>query len=221
MGAPLFIFYLLYTFRARVQPNWIAPSVLPLFIMAAIYWENRWRQGLRTIKTWSILGITLGSTIVVVLHDTNLIQKIAGRPLPARIDPLRRVRGWRDAAGVVAEERDKLLRDGKPVFIIGDHYGITGLLSFYLPEAKASVSRQPLVYYQSSEQPDNQFYFWPGYNTRKGENAVFVARNERPESAPKRLHQEFESVTDLGMREISYRGRVFHKIQIFQCRNLR
>src|SRR5262249_32188273 len=25
MGAPVFVFYLLYTFRARVQPNWIAP----------------------------------------------------------------------------------------------------------------------------------------------------------------------------------------------------
>jgi membrane-associated phospholipid phosphatase len=221
MGAPLFIFYLLYTFRARVQPNWIAPSVLPLFILAAIYWENRWRQGLRAIRTWAIIGITFGLIIVAVLHDTDLIQKITGRALPASLDPLRRVRGWRGVANAVAEERERLLQEGKPVFVIGDHYGITGLLSFYLPEAKASVTHQPLVYYQSSQQPDNQFYFWPSYGTRKGENAVYVAESERPGSAPKELLQEFESVTDLGMREILYRGRVFHKIQIFQCRNLR
>ena len=31
MGVPLILFYLFYTFRARVQPNWIAPAVLPLF----------------------------------------------------------------------------------------------------------------------------------------------------------------------------------------------
>ena len=43
MGAPVFIFYFLYTFRARVQPNWIAPSVVPLFALMAVYFDQRWR----------------------------------------------------------------------------------------------------------------------------------------------------------------------------------
>ncbi|HWH70787.1 MAG TPA: glycosyltransferase family 39 protein, partial [Candidatus Sulfotelmatobacter sp.] len=50
MGAPLFLAYLLHSFRSRVLPNWIAPSVLPLFIMVVIYWDARWRLGASRIK---------------------------------------------------------------------------------------------------------------------------------------------------------------------------
>src|SRR5262249_51775020 len=45
MGAPLFIVYFIFSFRSRVQPNWIAPSVLPLFCMMLIYFEAQWRRG--------------------------------------------------------------------------------------------------------------------------------------------------------------------------------
>ena len=124
-------------------------------------------------------------------------------------------------AAAVGLARNELLKEGKPVFIIGDHYRTVGVVSFYLPEAKASVSQQPLVYYQSSPHPDNQFYFWPGYNTRRGENAIFVQEVEAPQPAPSQLHQEFQSITDLGMRDVSHRGIVFRQVQLFQCRNLR
>ena len=38
MGAPLFLFYLLVSLRSRVDTNWIAPSVVPLFCLMAVYW---------------------------------------------------------------------------------------------------------------------------------------------------------------------------------------
>src|SRR6185436_4891430 len=108
------------------------------------------------------------------------------------------------------------------------------------------VVRNPLIYYLSSDTPENQFYFWPGYkDTHKGENALFVrelsppplvndwflrwlkgerhlirvARKGRP--PPPRLLDEFETVIDRGQVEAMYRGRVFHTYQIFECRNLR
>ena len=34
------------------------------------------------------------------------------------------------------------------------------------------------------------------------------------------LEEEFDSVKDLGLYKIYYRGRVFHTIQLFECRNL-
>lgn len=221
MGAPIFLFYLLFTFRSRVLPNWIAPAVMPLFCMMITYWEARWRDGARSLKKWLIIGVTLGGTVVVLLHNTDLIGKLLGQPLPGDKDPLRRVRGWTEMAAAVGLARNELLKEGKPVFIIGDHYRTVGVVSFYLPEAKASVSQQPLVYYQSSPHPDNQFYFWPGYNTRRGENAIFVQEVEAPQPAPSQLHQEFQSITDLGMRDVSHRGIVFRHVQLFQCRNLR
>ena len=221
MGAPLFAFYLLYTLRARVQPNWIAPSVLPLLCLAAVYWDSRWREGARTVKTWLILGLVTGLPVVILFHETNLVGKIFGRALPPKLDPLTRVRGHREMARVVGAARTKLIAESKPVFIIANHYGIAGLIAFYLPEAKAGVPDDPLVYARSSEKPENQFYFWPGYDRRTGQNAIFVQESHVPRPPPEGIQKEFATVTDLGIHDIRYRDRVFHQIQLFECRDLR
>lgn len=230
MGAPLFLVYLVWTLRARVQLNWIAPAILPLVCLMVFYWHRRWNEGMRPVKTWLTIGLVLGFVGVGFMHETDFIRKLAGQPLPVKSDPMRRVRGWKDAAKAVSQARAKLLAEGKPVFVIGDHYGITGLMSFYLPESRKHIKESPLVYCLSSDRPRNQFYFWDGYSiSRQGQNAIFVTETKLPdasgkpvpESAPARLLSEFESVTDLGITEIKYRNRVFHSIQIFECRNLR
>lgn len=163
----------------------------------------------------------LGLVAVVVLHDTDLVQKVAGQNLPVNLDPLRRVRGWKEGAAVVAKARTRLLAEGKPVFLIGDQYGVTGLLSFYLPEAKAGVPDHPLVYFRSTDRPINQFYFWPGYTNRTGQNAIYVRDTKRKFQVPPRLLAEFASVEDFGLFEVRYRGRVLRQLQLFACRDLR
>jgi hypothetical protein len=168
--------------------------------------------------------------------------------LPATIDPLRRVRNWPETAKVIGAQRDKLAAEGKPVFIVADHYGMAGQLSFYLPEAKAPVRNQDtFVYAKTQTQPRSQFYFWPGYREhRRGQNAIFVDELSAPKlvsgwwknwlqgkgpiygdappgqpAPPLIVRDEFESVTDLGVYEIKYRGRVFRRVQLYACRNLR
>lgn len=225
MGAPLFLGYWLYTLRARVQPNWIAPAVLPLFAVMALHWESRWRDGVRAVGRWLAVGLGLGLTVVIVLHDTHLVTKLTGKNLLPDKDPLTRVRGWRATAEVVAEQRAKLLAEGKPVFLIGSHYGVTSLISFYLPEAKAGEPREPLAYYQSSEHPENQYFFWPGYReSRQGQNAIYIQEiksNTKLEPPPTRLAVEFSTVADLGKFEVLERGRVIRHIRLIACRDLR
>jgi 4-amino-4-deoxy-L-arabinose transferase-like glycosyltransferase len=221
MGAPLFLVYLAWTFHSRVQPNWIAPSVLPLFCLMVIYWDRQRQSRGRLIQRWLAAGLALGLTAFVLGHETRLVQTLTGRPLPAALDPLRRVRGWREAARIVGEARTRLLAEGRPVFIIGGHYGITSLVAFYLPEARAGVPDHPLVYARTTARPANQFFFWPGYLDRKGQNAIYVEESKTAKPPPESIVREFASVTDLGLHEVSYRGRVFHTVQIFECRNLR
>jgi hypothetical protein len=150
-------------------------------------------------------------------------------------------------AETVESEREKLLAQGRPVFLIGGHYGTTGHLSFYIPEARTNVADNPLVYYQTSTNALNQFYFWPGYKgNRTGDNAIYVKELStpplkkgwvmswlkgepmedleqqlpEPKAPPEFLTKEFESVKDLGVFPIIYRGRIFHRVQLFECRNL-
>ncbi len=225
MGLPLLLGYFLYTLRARVQPNWIVPAVIPLLCLAAIHAEACWRRGVRSVRGWFIAGLALGLPLVVLLHDTNLTGKLLGQPLPAKFDPLNRVRGWKAMAETVEAERQKVLAaEGKPVFLIGAHYGITSLLSFYIPEAKAGVPHAPIVFYQSSEKPENQYGFWPGYAARKGHCAIFVQelkKGAQPEPPPARLAAEFTRIEDLGTRDIEYRGRVIHTVRLLLCRELK
>jgi membrane-associated phospholipid phosphatase len=226
MGAPLFLSYLLHSFRSRVLPNWIAPSVLPLFVIMVIYWDTRWRLGSARIKPWLVTGLALGFTAVLLFHDTNLVRKLTGWSLPIKLDPLHRVRGWKDVARVVADARQDLLVEGKPVFIIGDHYSLVGEISFYLPEAREAVTSDPLVFYRTdSRGAVNQFHFWPSYENRKGQNAIFVREldrdNPRPRPVPPEVAEQFASVTELGVRNVLYQRRVLWPIQLFACRDLR
>ena len=221
MGAPLFLFYWLYTLRYRVLPNWIAPSALPLFALMTAYWELRWRQGAKRVGAFLLSGLILGAVVTVIMLFPETLSKAAGRQLSARLDPLRRIRAWSDTARLIADARRQLLAEGKPVFIIADHYGITGQFSFYIPEAKAAVTRVPLVYFRSSDAPENQYFFWPGYSERKGQNAIFVAYTDTPLAPPPRLVAEFSSVTDLGVKDVLRRGVVYRRMQLFECRGLR
>jgi 4-amino-4-deoxy-L-arabinose transferase-like glycosyltransferase len=275
MGAPVFLGYLLWSFHSRILPNWIAVSVLPMLCLMAAYWDEKFRSGSRPgapstasarkndsllagavpgasygwrwVKPLFVAGVALGIFAVAVMYQSKLIDKIAGQPLPAEIDPSRRVRGWNAEATLVENARKKLAAEGKPAFIITGHYGITGLYSFYIPQARAALKSEPLVYSADSDEPVNQFYFWPEYNCRdqrKGQNAVFVAEAglykldsdwpwkwlahepvkriaPPPATLPPRIAQEFESVTDLGEQDVKIGDRVFHRVHLWACYSLK
>jgi len=246
MGAPVFLGHLLYSLHSRILPNWIAPAVLPMFCLMIVYWDARWREGCRAARGWFAAGMGLGLFAVVVMHDGNLVGKIAGHSLPGEKDPSRRVWAWKESTALVEAARRKLEAEGKPAFIIADHYGLTGLFTFYLPSAPATGL--PLVYPISSPYPNNQFYFWPEYRyakNRHGENAIYVSEvgpydlekgwfwkwiQGKPVNyaeipplapAPDVIRKGFESVTSLGEFEVKLGKRVFRRFQLFECRNLR
>ena len=162
MGAPVFLGYWLWSFHSRILPNWIAPAVVPMFCLMVAYWDER----RRIAKPFLAIGLALGFFAVAILFQSNLIGKIAGQLLPGEKDPLRRVRAWQPTAALVEGEREKLEAEGKPAFIIADHYGMTGLFTFYLPQARAALKSGPLVYCVDSDEPKNQLYFWPEYDYR-------------------------------------------------------
>ncbi|HXE43482.1 MAG TPA: hypothetical protein VN516_10685, partial [Candidatus Baltobacteraceae bacterium] len=120
--------------------------------------------------------------------------------------------------------------------------------SFYIPQARQSMKNsQPLVYSADSDEPKNQFYFWPEYDyraARKGQNAIFVseaalyklekdwpwkwlARQQINRVTPPRtglppnIESEFASVKDLGEQDVKIGDRVFHRIHLWACYNLK
>jgi hypothetical protein len=228
MGAPLFLACLVLTLHSRVYPNWIVPSVLPLLCLAVLHWEDRWRQGFRGVRYWLTTGLIVGAAAVVLLHDSDLVTRIIGGPLPPSANPWARVEGWEETAQTVEAARQKLAAEGRPVFIIGGHYQIIGELTFYTPAARAVVRDHPYIFYMWSKEPANQFYYWPGYEddpSRKGQNALYVreysATKGEMEPPPKVITDEFDSVTEMVETKIVHEGQFVRRIQIFACRGLR
>lgn len=220
---PIFLFYLGYTIRSRVHPNWIAAAVLPGMLAAALYCYRRWREGATWVVGWVRAGLCLGIPLVVLIHDTNLVIRIAGKPLPIPMEPLKRVRGNREFAMQVAQLRTNLLAEGKPVFVVADHYGRAGLLSFYMPGGPESLPDNPFVYEVRHDRISSQFHFWPGYQARKGENALFVRQkpDDSDQPLPVSLAEDFDRIEPLVPVKVLYRGRLFHEYEVFVCRGKR
>lgn len=242
MGAPLFYGYWLYSFHSRVQANWPVAAAPPLFCLAALYWQERPLAAKRLLVT----GLIIGLPFVALLHNTSLTKFLIA-PLPGDVDIAHRTDGWRETAQVVEQERKKI---GTNAFVIADDYGATGLYSFYSSDARKAVgSPMPLVYCFRGDLAGNQFYFWDDYDYRKyrrGENAIYIDHLDayKPERGwlwkwlhrepisyrnlpptgrvPKQLAEQFETVTNLGIREIPIKdGRIFHRVQIFGCYGLK
>jgi 4-amino-4-deoxy-L-arabinose transferase-like glycosyltransferase/membrane-associated phospholipid phosphatase len=239
MGATTFGLYLLQSLHARVLPNWIAPSVVPFLALMVVFWRPRWNEP-QVRRTWA-WGFGLGVVAFVLLADTRLIGKLTGWSLPPDNDPARRGRGWDDGAATVRGLHATLAAEGKPAFVLAGHYGLTGLLTFYWPEARAAVTGQPLVYPLRSPHPhdptrsrvENQFHLWPNYDyrLRHGDNALFIEpRRLRsshdgspppPAPPPEELLRDFASVQTAGIYPVRFRGQTLRWFQVYECRGLR
>lgn len=222
MSVPVFLVYLGLSVQAKAQPNWIAPAAPILFLAAAVWWHARARNGARMPARWLAAGFVLGLPAVIFIHDTDLLKKAVRIQLKPGSDPLSRVRGGSDLARVMEEQRHKLEKEtGVPTFLLADHYGRASLLNFYHPAARAVLPEGQLSFVLSSDKPQNQYWFWPSYRSRTGENAVYVRQGAVEKKAPKRLRQEFEDVESLGIFKIRHDGAVCQQVQIFACRGLR
>ncbi len=246
MGAPLFVFYFLLSCHSQILANWIAPAVIPLFCLMGVYWWKRWGEGVKLLQPLLMVSVAVGALAVIFMHDSNLAGKVLGRKLPARLDILHRVRGWKEMAQLVGEARQKLQDQGPPAFILCEHYGFTSQITFYLPEAKSRVVSDPLVFFYASRHPWNQFYFWPNYLNRPGQNALFVRQislpslrpgwfslwwnndpdiftHDKPSQwpLPPEVRNQFDSFTDLGVKDIVANGAVVRRVQLFECHHLR
>ncbi|MGA2244612.1 MAG: glycosyltransferase family 39 protein [Verrucomicrobiota bacterium] len=245
LGAPVFLGHWLFAFHSTVQLNWTAAAVPPMFCLMAAYWsESKLR-----FKPWLAAGLLLGLAASAFMYSSDLIGRLAGTKLPGDRDPshVHFARGGRETAQLVESER---ARFDPHSFIIADHYGATGLFSFYSGPARAAAeSSKPLVYCLDSDRPINQFPYWDEYDYRehrRGDNALFVLHLDPyklepgwlwkwlqgepvgyreippPRAAPNRVADEFDSVTNLGVREIKLRdGRVFQRVQLFGCYHLK
>ena len=237
---PVLVMYVLLSFKKAGQPNWTAPALISLGILAAAYWHEEMQEHpeKRRFVAWA-LGIAIFMTTFAL--GTDMIRS-AGIPLPYKYDPSSRMRGWQTTAIAVDDFRTQFEKDsGKPVFLISKNYQTSALLSFYLPDKRVEGPGHPPVYIPESQAIESEFSFWPKYddfvdapkgatpgvdfateeggvNPFMGRNALYIT-DDVDDAPPSSIERGFEKVELVKMFDVTRHGEPLKQIRIFACYN--
>ena len=149
MSAPIFVFFFLHAANQKIQPNWPG-LVYPAAILAAVhgvlaYSRERkrggwFRQSFRAAP-WVGVAFTLAAFLQLGLGPL---------PLPARIDPTARLKGW----AKLGAEVERLRRERGAAFVLTERYGITGELAFYGSNADKVAQISERIRYANAPPPN-------------------------------------------------------------------
>jgi 4-amino-4-deoxy-L-arabinose transferase-like glycosyltransferase len=192
---PLFGLYLLLSFHYRGQPNWTAAAYVGGIVLLAAKWLD-----LVKLHSWArwlaVAALLLAAAETIILLDTRWLNLPRGR------DPLDRARGSRNLAAQVA--RWQQATGAK--FIIGDHYMVAALLSFYLPG-------QPKTFVPVVSPPSNQLELWPTFDQLyPTSDGLIVAKHPK---LVRSLPRSFARVKSLGRIDVVDGGRKIATYYLF------
>jgi len=139
-AAPVLLFYLMVSFATRVEANW-AVAAYPTLFAASGYGiarglfrarlGSRGRQIIRVRFIWR-MTMVIGVIGIGVLAMPGTVLRL---PLIGPMIPAGRFSTGPDLAARVDALRDRLTGEtGASPAIVTSHYGLAGLLAFYLPD---------------------------------------------------------------------------------------
>ena len=123
-AVPTLVFYLLVSFKTKVQANWLLAAYTTLLVLVAQWLMSQPPRWVRRV-TWFALGY--GGIALVVLSFPMLVT---GVPVIGKKVPVHRLWGQRAFAEKVQEVRDRV----SGAMIVAASYQRASLLNYYLPD---------------------------------------------------------------------------------------
>ena len=205
LSLPLLGCYALLALNRPGQPNWTGPAyvAVAVVVVAAFGSPSGGSQRMRRLAAATL--------ILAILLTIGLHLAVVGARLPGLRNPLNRLRGSRDLANQIAVAA----RRRGAAFVIGDHYQLASLLSFYLPD---DLSDRADVYTPCGERPANQLDLWGGYgDSLLGKDALYVSASGE---VPAVLARQFAAIEPLPSLTTHWRGEPVNRFYVFDCRRL-
>jgi hypothetical protein len=234
---PLIVTYTILALYQSGEPGWTGPAFVSLGILATHFWWHLAKQN-RFAGGASVAALILGGLLGSIALNTDLVRMI-GIPFPYELDPSSRLHGWKTVAETVDNFRvnfeNKL---GTKVFLIGNRFQTSSLLSFYLKDKRVEGPGHPPVYIPESQDIQNEFSFWPRYDefveadpsakrdtTFTEESGInpFIDRTalyitDAPEtSPPQNLQSAFTRWELLAVYQLDRRRLPLRQIRLFAC----
>jgi hypothetical protein len=132
---PTLAMMLCLSLLSRAQPNWAAPAYVSAIVLVVAWMLGRgWRR-------WIGASIALNLTIAVGLFGATDALKAAGIAVPAKYDPLHRLRGWRELGDRVSP----LLSAHPGLTLLADDRELLAALIYYVrPHPWGAVEWNPI-----------------------------------------------------------------------------
>lgn len=216
---PIWTFFLVWSFHTKIQPNWSAVSYAAGVVLAAegflrfLRAPGRFAAGdgsfdcarpsvwRRLVPVWLILSV-LG---FAVIHGQNWV------PLPEKVNPTQRLKGWTDLGDKLEELQNTKFADSAKVFYFADGYDLTASLAFYAPG-------KPEAYCADFGRRMNQYDLWPNPvdDGKTGWDALMIRKRFREPDPSDPLLTMFERVEVMPYQTV-HRGGPGRRFTIYLC----
>jgi 4-amino-4-deoxy-L-arabinose transferase-like glycosyltransferase len=234
---PVLLLYVILSLHQVSDPAWTAPAFVGLGILATHYWLQTATQR-ALVSGFCLAALILSGLQASLAMNPNLVRTI-GIPLPYYLEANSRMQGWR----TIAEAIDRFRADfesklGAKVFLIGNEYQTSSMLSFYLKDKRSAGPGHPPVYIPESQDIQNEYSFWPRYDefveadpsskpdttfTEEAGVNPFMDRTalyitDRAEaSPPQNIQSAFTRWELVAVYELTRKDRPLRQIRIFAC----
>lgn len=187
ISAPLFLFFLVKSLGAKVQPNWPVLSIWGglMLLSCWVVFESHLK------KKVFYVGMALSLVLTVISHDTHIVRKL-GFDLPFKKDPLKPALGWRGLGNALSALTDNV--SGEKI-ILTTRYQTASELSFYMQD------NPYVIYLNPGNRRQNQYdlWQWPNLNDK-----IVLYVREKSRDVPEQILNAFASCAYLGAA-VSYR----------------
>jgi len=132
---PTLVMMLGVSLLSRAQPNWAAPTYVSAIVLVVAYLlQHGWRRLLPA-------SIALNLAAAVLLFGATDALATAGIAIPARYDPLHRLRGWRE----LGQQVSALLAAHPGLTLLADDRELLAALIYYVrPHPMGAVEWNPI-----------------------------------------------------------------------------
>ncbi len=122
LSLPTLVVMLCESLLSRAQPNWSAPAYLPATILVVAWLRMRGRD---LLVQWSVVGHVVLAVAVFGAHD---IAQAVNMPLPGKLDPVHRLRGWH----TLGEAVSRSLIEAPRLPLLADSRELMAALIYYM-----------------------------------------------------------------------------------------
>jgi undecaprenyl-diphosphatase len=199
-SVPVIMFFLVKSIQGKVQANWALTGYIALMIAFSAAYIRKWGDLGRSGRLATVASVCLALLVTLFAYFPSLLR------LPDRLDPSMRLVGWREL-GKEASSRYKELSGKGPAFVFSDSYQVASELAFYM-------DGKPVTYCADTGRRMNQYDLWPGFETLKGGNALFVRTKEK--GLPEEVDSAFSNC-EQEVITVTTKKRKTMKFTVFTC----